>query len=554
MTLSRILLGVLVLASACTSASQTSDDPTPTQASPSPTLAEGEPLPVARGEFARLACNNLPPEQLHKVWTGYHPGRGGELQFVPKFPNVLGSWFPHSGPWPYLQRVPVFLYGPGHVAEVGRVETPATVADLAPTFGELLGFPFDAPDGRVLREAVAEDRQRPPKLILTVVWDGGGRNVLSAYPNRWPVVQSLIPGGAWYEEATVGSSPSVTPAIHTTIGTGAFPRAHGILDLRFQVDGELVPPVTQGPQWYLTPTLGDVYDAAMGNEPLVGMIATEAALGMIGHGSDWEGGDRDIALAQRGGVWSLKGPNEEIFEFPGYADEAGDLEGAVAELDAADGQRDDAWMGEPMFDDPDDLTHTPAYSVYNTDVIAEVIRREGFGADDVPDLLYVNYKQIDKVGHRWSFPSPFMEQVVESHDTAFGDLVDLLDDQVGEGEWVIALTADHGATPQPDTTGAFVIDNKRLVDDLLAEFDDDDGARVLQNLRVTQGWFDEDELEQNGHTIEDVARWFMAYTKGDNAADPSALTEEERNETVFSAAFPASILDGTLRCIRDLTG
>lgn len=541
-----------MLAAACTNAPGASDDPSPTQASPTPTQS-GQ-LPVARGEFARLACNNLPPDQLHKVWAGYHPGRGGELQFVPKSPNVLGSWFPHSGPWPYLQRVPVFLYGPGHIGEVGRIGRPVTVADLAPTFGELVGFPFDAPDGDVLREALAEGRDRPPKLILTVVWDGGGRNVLNAYPNRWPTVKRLIPEGAWYDEATVGSSPSVTPAIHTTIGTGAFPRAHGILDLRFQVEGELVPPVTQGPQWYLTPTLGDVYDAAMLNEPLVGMIATEAALGMIGHGSDWEGGDRDIALAQRGGVWSLKGPNEEVFEFPDYADEAGDLERAVAELDAADGQRDNAWMGEAMFDDPDDLTHTPAYSVYNTGVIAEVIRREGFGADDVADLLYVNYKQIDKVGHRWSFPSPFMEQVVESHDSAFSDLVDLLDEEVGEGEWVIALTADHGATPQPDTTGAFVIDNKRLIDDLLAEFDDDDDVRILQNLRVTQGWFDEDELEQNGHTIEDVARWFMEYTKGDNAAEPSALSAEERDETVFSAAFPGSILDGTLSCIRDLTG
>ena len=55
-------------------------------------------------------------------------------------------------------------------------------------------------------------------------------------------------------------------------------------------------------------------------------------------------------------------------------------------------------------------------------MIEEIIRREGFGQDDVPDLLYVNYKQIDKVGHKFSFPSMQMEEVVRGVDAELADL------------------------------------------------------------------------------------------------------------------------------------
>ena len=97
---------------------------------------------------------------------------------------------------------------------------------MAPTTGELIGFPFDAPDGHVLHDALVP-AAAPPKLVVTVIWDGAGRDVLSAWPDDWPYLRSLIPQGAWYEKAEVGSSPPSTAQIHATIGTGAFCHNHG---------------------------------------------------------------------------------------------------------------------------------------------------------------------------------------------------------------------------------------------------------------------------------------------------------------------------------------
>jgi Type I phosphodiesterase / nucleotide pyrophosphatase len=530
----------IVLASACTrgGAAGPGNSPSP-RAEPATTGTETS---VNVSRFAlRTACA-LPRRELARVWAGYHPERSGEIQYVPQEPNFIGAWQSHSGPWPYLQEIPMFFYGPGHVPATGEVRRPVTMADLAPTIASFIGFDFDAPDGRPMTEAILAG-QDPPKVVVTVVWDGAGRNVLEAYPNAWPGLRGLIPQGVWFENATDGSSPSVTPAIHTTIGTGAHPRTHGIMDLQFEVDGQLVPD-KDVPRLLLVPTLADLYDRARGNQPLIASLSEQKMLGMIGHGSYLEGADRDFLIPPKGSTWVLEGDNAPYFQLPPYANDVPGLEESVRAIDLEDGRLDDTWLGQQILNNPPDITFTPAFAEHQTRVLAEVIRREGFGQDDVPDLFFVNYKQIDKTGHRWGFPTPQMEANVRASDRAFSELVHILDREVGEGEWVMALTADHGITPAAETTGAFIIDPAIMEQDLVAQFDGDgDDRSVVRKVRVTQAWLDEAELEENGHTLDDVARFLMAYTKAENAADPSTVPADQVDDPVFAAAFPGRALE-----------
>jgi hypothetical protein len=537
------LLLLLLVAGACTNDAPARTNPSPSaEPSASPTaLTE-----VAGGRYARIACD-LPRVQLQRTLNGYIAGKSGEIQFVLRTPNFFGS-NSHSGPWEFLQRVPLFFYGPGHVAPIGEVDRPVTVADIAPTFGRFLGFDFDTDDGNVLEEAVLPG-QEPPKLIMLVVWDGGGRNVLAEYPAAWSGIRRLIPEGAWFENARVGSSPSVTPATHATMGTGVFPRTHGALDLRIRDGDRLVGPILNGPQYLLAPTLADEFDRAQGNLPVVGFVATEPALGMIGHGSYAEGGDKDLALGQREGVWGLTPENQQYFRYDPSLTEVPGLDEAVRRVDLRDGSLDGLWLGEPVLETPADILHTPAYAEYQTEVLRNVIEVEGYGADDVPDLLYTNYKQIDRVGHRWPFPSPQMGAVVASSSREFVNLTEVLDEEVGEGQWVMALTADHGSTPSAASTGAYAIDSFALIDDINAAFDSDgDDVPALQSFRVTQLWINVPELEQNGYTLGDVADFLMEYTPADNAADPSAVAPELLDERLFAAAFPGEVLDA-LPCL-----
>ena len=69
--------------------------------------------------------------------------------------------------------------------------------------------------------------------------------------------------------------------------------------------------------------------------------------------------------------------------------------------------------------------------------------------DDTPDLLYLNFKEIDYVGHVWSMNSPEMTDAVRYQDEALKRFVPFLDQQVGKGNWAMVITADHAAMPNP---------------------------------------------------------------------------------------------------------
>jgi hypothetical protein len=302
-TMWRLAVVPVLAAVACVGSPASAPGPTPAATSP----GDGG-TAAASAETMRAVCA-LPPEHLERIRRGYHPERSGEIQLVPEEPNFIGKWLSHSGPWDYVQRVPLFLYGPGHVPARGRVDRPATVADLAPTLAEHLRFDFQAPDGKPLREAAPVSR-RPPRLILTLVWDSAGRNVLAEHPEAWPTLRGLIPHGVWFDQATVGSSPSVTPSIHATIGTGAFPRMHGLVDMVIRKDGEPGGALGEGPDDLLTPALADLYGAALDNDPVIGVVAWRIwHLPLIGQGSRFEGRDQAVALLRTDDRWGLTGPN-----------------------------------------------------------------------------------------------------------------------------------------------------------------------------------------------------------------------------------------------------
>jgi Type I phosphodiesterase / nucleotide pyrophosphatase len=459
----------------------------------------------------------------------------------------------HSGPWDYVQRVPMLLYGPGYVEPAGVVRRPVTMADLPATYAELLGFDFQTPDGRPMTEALLSESERPtpPALIFTLVWDAAGRNVLDLWPDQWPILRGLIEDGAWYENAIVGSSPSVTPPIHATMGTGAFPRTHGVTDNQVRVDGQVVGAWAQGPAFLKVPTLADEYDRAMGNQPLVGGVATLTwHLSMVGHGAALEGGDRDIAVLRQKAddegaeaeEWNLPANVADFFSFPTYVNDLTPLADYARALDQEDGALDGEWRGHSI----DELRggfHTPARVPYETEVIREVLGREGFGDDDMSDLFYANYKIIDEVGHADTMNSPEMSDTVKAQDEGLGELIDILNEEVGEGRWVIAVTADHGHTPDPEVSGAFRISVARIEEQITAAFDDDDDRPVLARVRPTQIYLDTTELEENGFTLDQVAEFVAELTEEQTARNPDNVDPATADRNVFAAAFPTQILD-----------
>jgi hypothetical protein len=464
----------------------------------------------------------------------------------------------HSTPFAYTQDVPLVLYGKGFIKPGVTSERTTTVADLVPTYAELLDFELpNKVDGKPLTEALLPEDKRngTPKLIFTVVWDGGGDNVLNQWPDSWPKLQKVMDAGASYTRAAVGSSPSITPSIHATIGTGSFPKRHGLSDTRMRIGNKTVDAYEgASPRFLRVPTLGDTWDEANGNVPLVGMMARDNwHLGMIGHGAQMEGGDLDIAVMDDFSTVEFR-TSPDYYALPEYLLGNVGLQEAIDEVDQRDGESDQRWLGNPLSPIEGKIRFTPAWSIFQTEKMKDLLVNEGYGQDEVADLFFVNYKSTDLVGHEYNMVEPEEKEALEEQDRQLREIVRFLDRTVGRDDYVLALTADHGMTPYPEVTGGWNIIMTETSTDIEERFDEvtPDEPLILSN-RGYQIMLNKKEMKANDVRPEDVARFLREYTIGDNAPTQDALGKfrERADERVFLTALTPDELKAAVDCARE---
>jgi hypothetical protein len=276
---------------------------------------------------------------------------------------------------------------------------------------------------------------------------------------------------------------------------------------------------------------------------------------MLGHGSLWGGGDRDIAvLREREGAatlgaegirWNLISSVAPFYHLPGYVNDLPPLSTYTEDVDRADGRLDGKWRDVEI---ESEAVHfgllTPARIPFQDRLVEELIATEGFGDDEVPDLFFINKKLIDEVGHIFTMNSVEMEDSIRAEDAALPGLIEMLNREVGEGRWVMALTADHGHTPDPAVSGADVISPTDVGRQIATEFDrDGDDESVLEYTQPTEVFINERELADEGRTLADVADFLMGLTKGDVGGEIWPIPAEHRSEPAFLAAYPSELLD-----------
>lgn len=507
-------------------------------------------------------AGDLGADVVTALLRGYDPGTSTDVAFIPKPGNTVVRWSgkglgtdkadprsTHPTPWDYHERVPIALYGPGFVRTGLEIDRSVDVTDIAPTFADLLGYRFDAPDGQPLREALRPAGSRgTPRVVVLVAYDGGGWNLLSRWPRAWPYLHRLMTEGTLYTNATIGSAPAVTSAIHANMGTGAYPRTHGIAEITARLPDGSVGDVYFGrqtdPRLLRVDTLGDAWDRAEGNRPWVGMLGYESwHLGMMSRGARAEGGDRDAAVLweDQPGIGKFF-VNQDLYALPSSLPGEDDLRRRLRSLDGEDGAIDRTWHGYDL-EDPKVVPATPAFVEHQGRAVLDMIQHEPIGKDGLTDLLFVELKATDFGGHLWNMVAPEEKRVLRAQDGVLRSLVGALDRQVGRGRWVMAVTADHGQTPKPDTTGGL-----RIHPDLLGrEVDRYFGRKLVQQVTPSGLFLDHEQLRAAGITLEDVARFVATYRYGDGLpadVDRSAVPAADLRERVFAAALPATYLAG----------
>jgi arylsulfatase A-like enzyme len=516
---------------------------------------------VPKDAYLKDACA-LPPKWVRYIWRGWDASKASaqDIIVVPQPRNYVGTFIytAHSGPYDYLQRIPMIWYGPGFITSSGHVtpDREVTIDDIAATQAQLLGmeWPVDRPS-EPITEALDGSVTRP-KLMVTISIDGGGFNDLEQWPETWPTLRRLMEQGTSIDNAVVGSSPSITPAVHTSISTGTYPRFHGVTAIAVrQNDGDIVgayaddadsPGATVAdPTINLrTTTVPDMWDLHTGNEAKIALVTSgNYTLGLVGHGAALEGADKDIVAMHDKEEWAT---NPTYFSLPEYVNT--EVEGPQRFIDATDrmdGKADGKWRGHDI-----DLDASPAFPPWENEVAFEIMEREGFGEDDVTDLFYMHYKAPDAAGHKYNMIAPEQGDVLASVDAAIGDFIARLDDQVGAGNYALVVTADHGQTPLEQ--GGWPINRNELRKDMSERFHKEGvDLPLLQRSSSTVLFMVPEGLAANGTTPEAISSFMSRYTIGDNippSTDPPAGYEGRLNERIFAAVFPGRTLPKIVSC------
>ena len=91
-----------------------------------------------------------------------------------------------------------------------------------------------------------------------------------------------------------------------------------------------------------------------------------------------------------------------------------------------------------------------------TDFAIETLKREKLGNDDIPDLLAISYSSTDVVGHMFGPLSKELNDTYLRLDMDIARLLNALDQLVGNGEYTLFITADHGVSESPQ----YLIDHR----------------------------------------------------------------------------------------------
>ena len=433
------------------------------------------------------------------------------------------QWTTHASSWDYDTDIKFVLYGPGFIKEGVTLEK-TTLQNIAPTYVRMIGTnPPKGSMGRAMTEALVPTSKRP-KVILTVVMDGGGRSLYQAWPDAWPVIKGLAARGVEYVDAKVTQLETATAVSHVAIGTGGYPITTRI------VGNEIYDParnqVTQSfpdfsAEFIKAPTLADEYGVTANHRPVV--IGTSfqdrAAMGMVGHGAAHHPRNKShivVLFAQpKRPAWKEQFPggdqehrlmtNLDLYTFPAYLRGRSPLP-YVKELTGGTGM----WMGHKI-DDSSNVRFTPAFVGFECDNMLLMMDREPIDQSDVTSLVYMSMKPTDYAAHRWGLESLEAREALRAQDACVGRLIQKLNARVGEGNYAVTITADHGMMPMPEVTNGHRLSLRTLLDMIDKKF----GAKISLGGGFINLWFDQAKMKEIGITNQDIAAYLRSLTAGE---------------------------------------
>lgn len=324
-----------------------------------------------------------------------------------------------------------------------------------------------------------------PKLVVGIVVDQMRWDYLYRYQKRYTDggFKRLLGEGFSCENTMIPYVPSVTAIGHTCIYTGSVPSIHGIAGNNFVKDGKKVyctdddsvkPVGTTSEAALMSPrnlwvsTIGDEMKiASNGRAKVVGVaLKDRASILPAGHnpnGAFWFDDQTDCFITSsyymdRLPKW-VEAFNDKRLPEQYLSQKWNTLypkntytESTTDENEYENGIREGVKATLPL-NLPElykkygygIIRNTPFGNSLTLDMAKAAIDGEQLGADDETDLLAVSCSSTDYIGHQVGTHAIETEDTYLRLDKAIADFLTYLDSKVGKGNYLVFLSADHGA-------------------------------------------------------------------------------------------------------------
>ena len=292
----------------------------------------------------------------------------------------------------------------------------------------------------------------------------------------------LMREGYVYTRATLDHGLTSTCPGHVVISTGVNPGRAGIPDNSY-IDHETMAQRyclddsdeafkvygtsdIRSPNAITATTLGDWLKQASPESGVFSISGKDRAAISLGG----KQGDRVIWFSTGAGRFTTSGYYGEL---PGYVRQ---FNGRKYFVDGYGGEAPEIWEHPPGSHRPDDYVgeatmnlrvsghplnqgepsaranqyyFSPWIDLATAELTKVLLEQEQIGQRGVTDYLAVSFSATDVVGHLYGPYSAESEDALNRLDAALGGLLDVLDKKLG-GNYLLALTADHGVLPLPE--------------------------------------------------------------------------------------------------------
>lgn len=329
--------------------------------------------------------------------------------------------------------------------------------------------------------------QEKPKLVVGIVVDQMRMEYLHRYARHYGErgFKRLLKKGYNCRNTHYNYIPTSTGPGHASVYTGTTPAAHGIIanywydknkgdyqycvsDSNMQTVGSNSTSGERSPHMLLSTTITDELVLASNyKSKVVGIsLKDRGAILPAGHkptGAYWFDASTGSFISS---TWYHKELPTWLQAFNAekrteqYLSKPWETLKPIAEYtesEADDNRYEGLHVGEekPVFPHPlPDLIQqnglglvglTPFGNTLIVDMAEAAIDGERLGQGEQTDFLALSFSSTDKIGHRYGPRSIEVQDTYLRLDLEMERLIDLLDDKVGKGEYLIFLTADHGS-------------------------------------------------------------------------------------------------------------